>query len=88
MIKQLLDAAMTDIKLIQSRQIISSSGKSWSDITCLDLNLDISILSSSNCLLFDNDSLKERVRWIRRKAKISKQKCKQEHELERVKSFY
>ena len=36
MIKQLLDAAMMDIKFIQSRQVIYNSGNlSWG-ITCLD----------------------------------------------------
>ena len=42
MIKQLLDTAMTDIKFIQSYQIILNSGKPSTDITCLDwVNVDL-----------------------------------------------
>ena len=36
MMKQSLDTTMTDIKFVQSRQIIFDSGKPFSDITCLD----------------------------------------------------
>ena len=35
MIKQLLHAMMTDNKFIQSRQLLSNSGKPSLDITCL-----------------------------------------------------
>ena len=42
LIKQLLDAAMTDINFIQSRHVISNSGKSLLSIACLDwINLYI-----------------------------------------------
>ena len=41
-IKQLLGKTMTDIKFIQSHQVISNSDKPSSDITCLDwINFDI-----------------------------------------------
>ena len=42
MTKQLLDAAMTDIKFTQSHQVKSNSGKPSSEITFFDkINFDI-----------------------------------------------
>ena len=54
MIKQLLDAGVTDIKFNESLQVIPNSGKPSSDNTCLVwINFDTAIALSNNCLLLD-----------------------------------
>ena len=46
MIKHLLDAVMTDITFIQSRQVISNSGKPSSDIACLNSSIGNEVIKT------------------------------------------
>ena len=46
MIKHLLDAVMTDITFIQSRRVISNSGKPSSDIACLNSSIGNEVIKT------------------------------------------